>query len=302
MVAVFVDCTQELKAVIERRALPTPAGLRINYGDPTQEELVALAEDAEILCVEHTIIPAELLQACTKLKTIVFMGTGAGSYVPLDAARQRGIKVLNTPGYGNIAVAEHTMALMYAGARKIVSMDNTVRQGLWQPRGGMQLTYSKIAVVGLGDIGLTFASMALSLDMDVAGWNRTPLRAPYYTPSLLDALKGAKFLSLHLALNEHTQGIIGAKELGLLAPGAVVVNTARAALIDEHALLNALDSGQVGHAALDVLWDEPLAASNPWSSRDDVTLTPHAAYMTDEAYEELWKRTLGALASTGFPA
>jgi D-3-phosphoglycerate dehydrogenase len=295
MKTVFVDCTPELKAVIESRQLQVPSTLHINYGDPTREELCTLAGDADVICVEHTVLPVQALEANPKLRAIIFMGTGAGSYVPLEEARRRGIEVLTTPGYGNFAVAEHAMALTFAGARHIVDMDRTVRQGSWLPRGGLQLHGSKVAVIGLGEIGKTYASLAAGLGMQVAGWNRTPVDAAYYVPTINDALAGAKFLSLHLTLNDQTAGIIGERELDLLAPGAVVVNTARAGLINENALIAALDSGKIGHAALDVLWEEPLMPANSWRERRDATLTPHAAYMTDEAYEELWKRTLAAL-------
>lgn len=295
MDAVFVDCTPELKAVIEARALSVPSYMRVNYGDPTEAEIIQLAKAADVICVEHTVISVRVLEECPNLKAIIFMGTGAGSYVPTDEAKQRGIKVLTTPGYGNVAVAEHAMALTFAAARKIVPMDQTVRAGLWQPRGGLQLRGSKIAIIGLGEIGQTYADMALNLGMRVAGWNRTPVDAAYYVKTLHEALKGAQFVSLHLALNAQTTGIIGQHELSLLSPGAVLINTARAALVDETALVSALESGQVGHAGLDVLWEEPLSAGNSWMQAEGVTLTPHAAYMTDEAYEELWKRTVSAL-------
>lgn len=297
MDAVFVDCTAELNSVIKERDLPVPEGLRINHGDPTQEQLLGLTESVEVICVEHTPIPAFLLDESPNLRAIIFMGTGAESYIPVEEARRRGIKVLTTPGYGNLAVAEHAMALTFAAARKVALMDRAVRAGFWQPRGGEQLGGSKIAVIGLGEIGQTYARLAAGLGMEVAGWNRTPVDASYYVDSLEDALSGAKFLSLHLALNQHTIGIIGEHELNLLSHGAAVINTARAALIDESALASALASGQVGHAGLDVLWEEPLAPGNPWARNPCVTITSHAAYMTDAAYEELWKRTVGALRS-----
>lgn len=297
MDAVFVDCSLELSSVIKERDLLVPEGLRINYGDPTEDELVRLTKGVELICVEHTQIPVCLLDESPNLRAIIFMGTGAESYVPVEEARRRDIEVLTTPGYGNLAVAEHAMALTFAAARKIALMDRTVRAGLWQPRGGEQLGGSKVAVIGLGGIGQAYARLAVGLGMEVAGWNRTPVDASYYVRNLEDALSGAKFLSLHLALNQHTVGIIGEHELGLLSHGAVVVNTARAALVNESALASALASGQVGHAGLDVLWEEPLAPRNPWMRNACVTITPHAAYMTDAAYEELWKRMVDALRS-----
>ncbi|MGT2509587.1 2-hydroxyacid dehydrogenase [Cupriavidus basilensis] len=295
MKAVFVDCTPELNAVMNERHLLVPSDVHINFGDPTEAELRSLTEDADVLLVEHTIIPPAVLAHAKRLKGIVFMGTGAGTYVPLAEAEARGIQVVTTPGYGNCAVAEHAMALTFAAARKISVMDRAIRKGSWQSLGGIQLRGSKVAVVGLGEIGRTYADMARSLGMEVAGWNRSPVDEPYFVASLEDALHGADVVSLHLALNEQTQNIIDARRLSLLNPGAIVVNTARAGLIDEHALDDALRCGRISHAGVDVLWTEPLAEGSRWRESDSITMTAHAAYMTDEAYAELWKRTLLAL-------
>jgi D-3-phosphoglycerate dehydrogenase len=114
-----------------------------------------------------------------------------------------------------------------------------------------------------------------------------------------EALRGAEIVSLHLALNDETSGILNRKRLGMLRRGAILVNTARGALIDEVSLLEALDDGHVGHAALDVFPEEPLSADNPYVGRSDVTLTAHAAYMTDAAYAELWTRAISALDALG---
>ncbi|MNG11475.1 putative 2-hydroxyacid dehydrogenase [compost metagenome] len=137
--------------------------------------------------------------------------------------------------------------------------------------------------------------MACALGMDVSAWNRSPVDSPLFEPDLDKALKGAEVVSLHLALNQDTHGFLNSSRLRLLKPGALVINTARAALIDQDALAEELRSGQVGHAALDVYWHEPIAVEDPWRDLENVTLTPHAAYMTEEAYLELWKRTLKAV-------
>ena len=295
MNAVFVDCTPELSALIEQQRLSVPSGIKIHRGDPSLVELARMAREAEILMVEHTIIAESVLQDCSRLKGIVFMGTGAGSYVPVEFARAHGIAVVTTPGYGNTAVAEHAMALTFAAARQIVRMDAEIRAGAWLPAGGLQLKGSKVAVVGLGEIGRTYAEMASALGMRVAAWNRSRLEHPCFVDDLDEALRDADFISLHLALNDQTRHIIDARRLALLRPGAVLVNTARADLVDEAALQRAIGSGQVGHAALDVLWTEPLAPESPWRTEPHATLTAHAAYMTEEAYIELWHRTMQAV-------
>ena len=297
MKAVFVDCTDELAAVLGRLRLRVPAGLQINRGNPSRDQLLSLCCDAEVLLVEHTAIPQEVIRAARKLRAVVFLGTGASTYVPLGVCAELRIPVLTTPGYANRAVAEHAMALLFAAAREVARMDREVRVGKWSPRGGMQLHGRKVAVLGLGEIGRTFAQMAASLGMRVAGWNRTPVEAPYFVQDLDVALRDAEIVSIHLALTEQTKSLVNAGRLGLLAPGAILVNTARAQVVDEPALRNALASGQVRHASLDVFADEPLPVNHAWQDVHNVTLTAHAAYMTDEAYAELWARAMQAFRS-----
>lgn len=220
------------------------------------------------------------------------MGTGASTYIPLEEAKRLGIPVSTTPGYANRAVAEHALALLFAATRQIARMDRDIRAGVWNPLGGVQLKGRRVAVVGLGGIGEEFANMADGLGMQVAGWNYHARELPYFTNDLDAALTGAEFVSLHLALNAQTHGIIDERRLRLLAPGAILVNTARSQLVDEAALISALRSGALGHAALDVFVTEPLPKDSAMARLDNVTLTSHAAYMTGEAYAELWRRTI----------
>jgi D-3-phosphoglycerate dehydrogenase len=301
MQAVLIDRTPELRRILAERQLPVPEGLTFNEGYPKPADIVRIGQGKAALLIEHTPVPAEVLDALPDLRAIVFMGTGVGSYVDVADARRRGIQVLTTPGYGDRAVAEHALALLFAGARRIAAMDAALRAGTWQPLGGLQLQGRKVAVVGLGGIGTAFADLALALGMQVSAWNRAPKAHPAFEPDLDTALAGADVVSLHLVLNEGTRGILNARHLQLPKPGFILVNTARAALVDEGAQMAALDAGQIGHAALDVFHREPLGAGHPYARRDDVTLTAHAAYMTDDAYVELWRRTLLALESVRLP-
>lgn len=275
--------------------LEVPSSLHINQGNPSDSELVALCQGAGVMLVEHTVISPSVLERCPSLRAIVFMGTGAGTYVPMETARRLGVQVLNTPGYANLAVAEHAIALLMAAARNVARMDREIRSGIWVPRGGLQLRGRKIAVVGLGEVGRTCADIAQALGMEVAGWNHNAVDVPYFQPDLDVALGNADAVTLHLALNEQTTGLIGRHQLGLLRYGAILVNTARAQLVDQTALRDALASGHIGHAALDVFVEEPLPAHSDWRHIDNLTMTAHAAYMTDDAYAELWRRTLIAL-------
>ena len=294
MRTIFVDCTPELRHVITARHLPVPDDVRIHVGSPTQDALAALLSEAEIALVEHSVIPPAVIDRCPNLKGIVFMGTGAGTYIDLEDAARRNLPVLTTPGYGDRAVAEHALALLFSAARGIAAMDRAIRAGLWRPTGGLQLQGRKVAVLGLGGIGTAFADMATALGMRVAAWNRTPRAHPAFVPDLDEALRDADAVSLHLGLNAGTAGLLDARRLGLPRAGFILVNTARAALVDEAAMRDALASGRMGHAALDVFPQEPLPAGSPYATLENATLTAHAAYMTEAAYEELWHRTLRA--------
>lgn len=294
MRAIFVDCTEDLARVIELRRLHVPASVTINKGNPSEGDLVQLCAGADVLFVEHTVIPSFIFDACPSIRAIVFMGTGAGTYVDLTEAEARGIEVHTTPGYGDRAVAEHTLALMFAAARRVATMDRDIRRGVWSPLGGTQLEGQKIAVLGLGGIGTCMANLATALGMKVSAWNRSHRDHPAFLPDLDRVLEGANVVTLHLSLNDETKGILNERRLQLPARGYILINTARAGLIEEPPLLRMLAEGRIGHAALDVFPEEPLPGGNRYTQTANVTLTAHAAYMTDAAYEELWLRTLRA--------
>jgi len=289
---VFVDCTEDLGRVLVARRLAVPENVSINFGNPTEADLVALCTGADVIFVEHTVIPKTVLDACPSIRAIVFMGTGAGTYVDLPDAASRGIIVRTTPGYGDRAVAEHAIALMFAAARRVAEMDRGIRAGVWSPLGGLQLEGQKIAVIGLGGIGSTMADIATALGMRVAGWNRSRKDHPCFEENLDEVLSGANIVTLHLSLNSETLGILDERRLRLPDRGFLLVNTARADLVDQAAMLRLLSEGQIGHAALDVFPEEPLPKGNPYVDAQSLTLTAHAAYMTDAAYEELWSRTV----------
>lgn len=294
MRAIFVDCTPELGKLLEASKIASPENVTIYHGSPSGDELPGLCQGFDVVFTEHTVLSPGVFDACPSVRAVVFMGTGAGTYVDLADAERRGVQVLTTPGYGDRAVAEHALALMFAAARNIARMDRDIRAGLWRPLGGVQLRGAKLAVIGLGGIGTTLADMAAALGMEVSGWNRSPRDHASFEPELEVALKGADFVSLHLSLTDETRGLLDAKRLVLPRRGFVLVNTARAGLVDETALFGALETGQVGHVALDVFPEEPLPQANRYAGLEHATLTAHAAYMTEAAYTQLWARTLRA--------
>jgi D-3-phosphoglycerate dehydrogenase len=238
-------------------------------------------------------MPTEAMAQCPGLKHIVFLGTGASSYMDVPALNDLGIKVHTIKGYGDIAVAEHTMALIFACCRDLARMDRAVRGGVWDPLESMQLNGKTIGLIGLGGIGREVARIAHGVGMEVIGWNRSPRpEAGMPLVGLDELLARADVISLHLALNDETRGLINAERLARTKRGVILVNTARAALVEEAALLEALTSGHIRHAGLDVFHAEPLKPDHPLARMDNVTLTSHAAFRTLEASETLMRRAI----------
>jgi D-3-phosphoglycerate dehydrogenase len=238
-------------------------------------------------------MPIDQIAQCKSLKHIVFLGTGAASYMSIAELKDLGVTVHTIKGYGDTAVAEHTIALMFAAARGVAAMDHEVRGGVWKPRAGMQLQGKTLGVIGLGGIGLETARIAKGIGMEVIGWNRTP-RPDSGVPQIeLDALLAqSDVVSLNLTLDDETRGFLNAARIAKMKSGALLINTARGALVDEAALLAALESRHIGHAGLDVFHAEPLRADNPLTRLENVTLTSHCAFRTPEASMTLLRRAI----------
>jgi D-3-phosphoglycerate dehydrogenase len=210
-----------------------------------------------------------------------------------DALAAHGIMVHTIKGYGDIAVAEHAIALMWAAARGLARMDCGMREGLWLRTEGMQLTGKTLGLVGYGGIASEVARIARGSGMRVLAWNRTPRTAAGVEFVSLDHLLGASHVvSLHLLLTDETRGFLNADRLGQMRPGAILVNTARGAVVETAAMVAALRSGALRHAALDVFDEEPLPAGDVLTTLDNVTLSAHSAFRTPEASETLVRRAL----------
>ena len=202
-----------------------------------------------------------------------------------------GIEVHTIKGYGDVAVAEHTIALIFACCRDLARMDRAVRAGVWDPLESMQLSGKTLGLIGLGGIEREVARIARGVGMEVIAWNRSP-RTEVRVVELDELLACADIISLHLALNDATCRFINGERLARMKPGVILVNTARAALVDEAALLAALASGHIRHAGLDVFHAEPLKPDHPLARMENVTLTSHAAFRTLEASETLMRRAI----------
>lgn len=281
----FIDCPpflRELRTAVLADRVPD---LDINVGDPTPAELPELMAGRAIVMNDHSNLTGEVMAACPDLKVVVFLGTGAASFVDLDAAAELGITVRNYKGYGDRSVAEHALALIFAAARKLAAMDAAVRSGRFEPLDGIELLGKTLGIIGTGGIGSELARMAAALGMQVIAWNRSGVdpALPVRAVELDELLGAADIVSLHLALNDATRGFIDAERLARLKPGAILVNTARGAIVDETALAEALRHGTIGHAALDVFAEEPLPMEHAFTALANVTLTAHAGFMTREA-------------------
>jgi D-3-phosphoglycerate dehydrogenase / 2-oxoglutarate reductase len=293
MKSIFVDCTNDLAPVFARVQRPDDPPVAINSAPFQAGDLPRLLAGYDICLDDHSYLPTEAMAECPGLKHVVFLGTGASSYMDVAALDKLGITVHTIKGYGDVAVAEHTMALIFASCRELARMDRAVRAGSWEPPESMQLKDKTLGLIGLGGIGREVARIARGIGMEVIGWNRTPRAEADVTLVELDELLGrADVISLHLALTDETRGLLDARRLARTKPGVILVNTARGALVDEQALIEALRNGHIRHAGLDVFHVEPLAPSHPLARMENVTVTSHAAFRTLEASETLMRRAI----------
>jgi D-3-phosphoglycerate dehydrogenase len=256
----------------------------------TQDELIARIREA------HTVVnirayckfTAEVLRACPALQHLAVWGTGVDN-VDLQAAQALGIAVTNTPNTATEAVAEHGLALMLAVARKIPELDAQVKRGQWVRGMLSQLSGKTLGIIGTGVIGQRTAELGRGIGMQVIAWSFHPDAAKAeaigfrYLPTMAEVLRQADVVSLHLRYSPQTERIIGAKELGLMKPTAILINTARGQLVDQRALYEALRDGKLAGAGLDVFEREPIEADDPLLTLPNVVLSPHTAGTTPEA-------------------
>jgi D-3-phosphoglycerate dehydrogenase len=285
MKTLFLDCNDQLAPVWQRVLRPDDPPIDVNRNPFESKDLPRLLKGYEIAIDDHSYMPTEFVDQCGGLKHIVFLGTGPASYMSLADMAARNIKVHIIKGYGDTAVAEHSIALMFAACREVARMDREVRAGSWTPHEGVQLLGKTLGVIGLGGIGSEVMRIARGVGMDVIAWNRTPKPgAPWV--SLVDVI------SMNLTLGDETRNFLGAARFARMKPGVIFVNTARGALVDEAALIEALRSGRIRHAGLDVFHAEPLKPDHPLAQMQNVTITSHAAFRTIEASMTLLRRAI----------
>ncbi len=293
MKTIFIDCNPQLCEVWKRVYRPDDPAVEINNVPFEKNELPRVIGGHDIAIDDHSYIPTDLVAQCKSLKHIVFLGTGAASYMNVAEIEALGVKVHTIKDYGDTAVAEQTVALMMAACRDLARMDRNIRAGNWEPLEGMQVFGKTLGIIGLGGIGAELARIAKGMGMEVIAWNRTRRTDANAKMVELDALlQKSDVVSLNLVLNDETRGFLDKTRIARMKPGAILVNTARGALVDETALIEALNSGQIRHAALDVFHNEPLKADHPLAPMENVTLSAHAAFRTLEASITLLRRAI----------
>ena len=273
--------------------LPEPAEVVAFADSVTGDDLVHRLRGFDVVVAmrERSAFPREVLEQLTDLRLLVTTGM-ANAALDLSAARDLGITVCGT-GMHEPATAEMTWALVLAVARSVPAEDSAMRVGGWQHTVGRDLHGATLGLLGLGRLGSRVARVGLAFGMDVVAWsaNLTDERAAEVGArrvDLDDLLQMADVVSVHLKLSDRTRGLLGARELGLLKPTAILVNTSRGPIVDEAALVETLRGRRIHGAGLDVFDTEPLPVDSPLRELRNVVLTPHLGYVTEQTYEVFW--------------
>lgn len=259
----------------------------------TLEEKITRAKEADILINTRGIVtwPGEALRQLPKLQLITTCSIGT-DMIDLETASEMGITVSNQPGRTASVVAEHTFGLMFAAAKRAAFFTNQVRAGHWPRIDNILLQGKTLGVIGTGNIGSEMVRLGKAIGMNVIAWTFNPTLQRAETlgvryVELDELLSTADVVSLHLKLTDESRQIIGTRELGMMKPNALLINSARGGLVDNNALAEALNSGNLAGAAIDVYDEEPPPTDHPLLSCEQVILTPHCADMTPEGVELL---------------
>lgn len=262
----------------------------------SDEDVVQALQDFDIVVLmrERTPFPANVITRLPRLRLIVTAGHRNG-VLALDAAHSRGIAVLGTPILETPA-AELTWALLLALARRLPDEVKAMRHGWpWQTGLGRDLANSTLGIIGLGRLGLRVARIAQAFGMQVRAWShnltqeRCAAAGVHFDTSLKSLLSQSDFVTIHSVLSERTVGLIGERELACMRPDAYLINTSRAAIVDEAALLDALKHQRIAGAGLDVYLQEPLPAKHPYRHLPNIIATPHIGYVTHELYALIYR-------------
>ena len=287
-IAILHDWTLSKENVDRVKAL---GPVTVYDGTDSEDQVIERLKGIDIAVIDqfHLPITRKIIEGAEHLKLLVMPST-AYDGVDLDAASEQGIKVANVPGFSTESVAEHAIALMFSVIRRIPLGNQKIREKPLQasviesdlPLRGFEVTGRTLGILGLGNIGGRIAELGLGLGMNVVAYNRTPRQMQgVEMVSFDDVLRTSDVVSLSLALTPETENIIGARELTLMKPSAVLISTAIGSLVNTQALFKALEEKRIFGAGLDLLaeWDE----DNPLLGLENIVLTPHTAWWTEEA-------------------
>ncbi len=268
----------------------TEAGFDITFKgtDFEQEEFERIIPEFDALVIGAHPFPEEVMQKCKKLQIICKHGAGLDN-IPLETAKECGISVCNVPGTNSNAVADLTIGLMVALTRNIVIANNRVHRGEWKPAIGVDACYKTLGILGFGAIAKNVARRARGFGMQVLAYDPYVTQLPeefedYVTLCpLKEVVAQSDILSLHLPLTDETRDIISTEELASMKKGSYLINTSRGGTVNEQALYEAVKSGHLAGAALDVSEKEPMEPDNPLRTLENVIITPHMGMYSREA-------------------
>lgn len=300
-IAILDDYQDVAKSFADWNAVKAHADIEIFDNHLHEEdEIIKRLMSFDIICVmrERTPLTAGLLMNLPNLKLVVSTGARNRS-IDVEGAKKLGIEVQNT-GYLGHGALELTWALLMALAKHIPQENANLRAGGWQHMVGNDLRGKTLGILGLGNLGGQVAAVAKAFDMDVIAWseNLTPEKALAGGARYVDKktlFQEADYLTVHMVLSDRSKGIVGEADLALMKSTAYLINTSRGPLVDEKALINALQKHQIAGVALDVFDKEPLDANHPFRTLKNVLATPHIGFVTEDTYRLFFTDTVGIL-------
>lgn len=300
---VVLDDYQQVAATLgDWGRIPAEVDLDAVAEHLTGVDLVQRLEGADVVVAmrERTALPASVLDAMPSVRLIVTTGP-SNAAIDVAAATEREIEVRGTMGYLT-PTSEHTWALILALLRHVPAEDAALRRGGWQHTLGTELAGRTLGLVGLGRLGTLVARVGKAFDMRVVAWseNLDPAHAEAHGVEAVDRatlFSTSDVVSVHLVLSERSRGLIGAADLSRMKSTAVLINTSRGPIVDEGALVDALASGRIAGAGLDVFDVEPLPVDHPLRTLDNTVLTPHVGYVTDGLYRQFYDEIVDDIAA-----
>ncbi len=303
-IAVLDDYQKVALSLVDWRALgaDVEATSFSDHIDNVDVAARALADfDVFVLMRERMRVPRELIERLPRLKYIVVTGSHTRS-VDVAFAKSRGIPVSLTVSTVSVSAAEHAWALIMALAKNIAIEDRNMREGRWMTEIGFRLERRRLGILGLGALGSAVARYGRAFGMDIAAWsaNLTAARAAEHGARLVskeELLRTSDVVTIHMKLSPRTQGLIGAAEFAMMKRTAVLVNTSRGPIIDEAAMIAALNNGVIARAGLDVYDHEPLPADHPLRKARNTVLTPHTGFTVEEGLRSYYNDSIALIAA-----